>query len=115
MRNRNWRPLATLAAFAAVLILLPVAIARADGQAPPAPTGLDWQVYVGIALAALAGVDALIRALSAIVRSFASHTATTIDDRIADGLDNAHTKLDELLGVVGRIVPAAQAKSGGAS
>lgn len=97
----------------ALTIMLLRVVARADVAAAPVPTaGLDWTLYVGIALGALAGLDVLLRGLSMVIRSFAKHTANTVDDRIADGIDSAHDKLDELIGVLGRIAPKPQVVSG---
>lgn len=99
--------------------LIGIAHAAADPAAAVAAAGagLSWPEWVGIGLAGLAGVKAIVDALLAFFRFLAPKTATTVDDTIRDDLQLAHDKLDALSQLVQGIAKpvAPETKTGGAS
>jgi hypothetical protein len=88
---------------AVVLGMLPWLIGIAHAAADPVTavtSSLSWPEWVGIGLAALAGVKALVDALLAFFRYLAPKTKSTVDDTIRDDLQLAHDKLDGLTALV---------------
>lgn len=99
-------------AIGAAVMLLFLSPAHADPIISVTPTGIElsWQGWlmtgVVVAGSALKILDVVLAALKIV----APWTKTTIDDRARDKLqvvdDAVHAKLDALLGVVGKLVPA---------
>lgn len=100
-------PIALIFLVAAGILLLFGQLAHADPVAPaPVPVAIDWQIWIALGIAALAGVRAIVDTLLAFFKAEAPLTKTTVDDRIRDDLQLAHDKLDSVLRVVGGLVPA---------
>jgi hypothetical protein len=81
------------------------------------PTSIDTPTIIALGLAALAGVETLLRGLSMILHAVAPRTKTTADDKLAEDVDAIHDKLDMLLKLAPRppgAVPVV-AKVGGAT
>lgn len=64
------------------------------------PSSFDTPTIIAIGLAALAGVETLLRGASMILHAVAPRTKTTVDDRLAERVDLVHDKLDALLALV---------------
>lgn len=89
-------------ALAFVLFLVPWTAGIASAASDPAlaittaGASLSVPELIGIGLAALAGLKALVDAALAFFRYLAPKTQTTVDDTIRDDLQLAHDKLDAL-------------------
>ena len=87
------------AAFSMIPWLCGIAYAAADPVAA-VTSSLGWPEWLGIGLAALAGVKALVDGALGFFRYLAPKTKTTVDDAIRDDLQLAHDKLDDLTALV---------------
>jgi hypothetical protein len=109
--NRLLPPLLAFACGAAAMLLF-LSPAHADPVIAVTPTGLElsWQAWLAVALAGAGGALKILDVLLAGLKRLAPMTATTLDDRARDKLqvvdDTAHRKLDDILRVVGALVPA---------
>lgn len=101
------RPAALLAILVAGGMLLYSCIAHAAAAPDPATTAspLGWPEYLGIGLAALAGIKTIVDVLLDGLRWLAPRTKTTIDDTALRDLRLVHDKLDALTQLVADIVP----------
>lgn len=105
-----------VAAASVALSIIPWLLGVAHAAADPVTavtSSLGWPEWLGIGLAALAGVKALVDALLAFFRYLAPKTRSTVDDTVRDDLQLAHDKLDALSALVQGI--AKTTKPGGAS
>ena len=106
---------------AVALYTVPWLIGAAHAAADPsvavttAVGNLSLPEWIGIGLAALAGLKAIVDAGLAFFRYLAPKTKTTVDDTIRDDLQLAHDKLDGLTALVQGIAKPAPVKTGGAS
>lgn len=98
--------LGAAAVYVTLYVLLPAIAHAATGDPTPAPIVLGWPEYVAIGLAALAGIRVVVDALLAFFRVEAPLTKTTLDDRIRDGLQGTHDKLDKIAAAVNGLVDA---------
>lgn len=113
--NDPLRPLAMIFVVAAAVFLLFALIARyaaADSAPAPAPppvvaVAFDWKLYLGIAIAAVAGVRTLLADIAAVLRIVAPRTKTPIDDRVLALDEAAREKLDEFIGIAKTLQPPA--------
>lgn len=103
-RNSDtWGPLALLCALVAAIVVLAAflipAIAHADGGPPAAPAtaSFDWQVWIALALGAIAGLKVVTEGIAMILRPIAPLTKNTVDDKVLAFDEKVHDKLDELL------------------
>lgn len=85
------------------------AVVVASAGAPPPPEPLGWVEYLGIGLAALAGLETVIKVLLSGFTWLAPRTKTTADDTIRDDLKLAHDKIDALTELVRGVVPRSTA------
>lgn len=79
------------------------------------PTSFDTPTIIALGLAALAGVETLLRGASMILHAIAPRTKTTFDDKLAEDVDEIHDKLDMLLKLAPRPPGAVPIVTGGAA
>lgn len=111
-------PLAVMLVVAAGIVLLcthlvHAAPAVAAATAPPSLLdAIPWQAWIVAGLAALAGLETLLKGLSMILHAIAPRTKTPIDDKLAASVDELHDKVDlartDLAEIAGALVPAAK-------
>ena len=89
------------------------AVVASTVPGPATAEPLGWVEYLGIGLAALAGVRVIVDTLLAGFTWLAPRTKTTADDTIRDDLKLAHDKLDTLAALVGDLVPSKSAAKDG--
>lgn len=97
---------------------VPVLVAHADPVAASAPSEPGWYVWLGIGLAALAGIETALKGLRMAVHTIAPHTRTTVDDRVDEVLGKVDDAMSEFMLTVRSIVPITKpetpsAKGGG--
>lgn len=104
-------PALSFAAGAAVMLLF-LQPAHADPLIAVTPNGLElsWQAWLIAVAAAVGGALTILDKVLAWLKWLAPRTETTLDDRARDRLqvvdDVAHAKLDNILMLVGGLIPA---------
>lgn len=108
IRDRDsMTPIAVMMLVAASILLLYSQFAHgapapttAPADAPFPWTAIPWEAWAIAGLAALAGLETLLKGAAMTVRAVSKLTTTTVDDHIADGLEAADAKFVEALGIL---------------
>jgi len=96
----SWKHFALMCAIVVAILLL-YRLAHAAPEANQvASIASSWEVWIVAGLAALAGLETLLKGLAMIVRAISRLTKTTVDDDVADGLEAAHAKIGEAFGIL---------------
>ncbi|HEU4727699.1 MAG TPA: hypothetical protein VFT22_07415 [Kofleriaceae bacterium] len=115
-------PAVQVIGIAALICLVPWLVGIAHAATDPAAavtaatSDLGWPEWIGIGLAALAGIRTIVDAGLAFFRYLAPKTRSKVDDTIRDDLQLAHDKLDALSSLVQGIAgqqSSAKTKQGG--
>lgn len=75
-------------------------LAHAD-TGSPVPPETNWPTTIALILG---GIATLLAGLSVVLHAVAPRTKTTVDDKLADSVDAAHTKLDEVLAALRKLL-----------